>query len=129
MEYDKTPIERLPVPVRKFAQLHDEVSVNEMPDESIRWGIHSPSGETEFHIHEFSDEDGVDITLQVRQNGIEVFGYIDPETFMLQDVQKAPIRTGTATVKSLRFTFYRGGSMDVALGFSESGDPVIQLLG
>lgn len=130
MNYEKPLIDRLPEPVRDFVEDHDVITVFDDPEEAVRWGIKSPDGDVTFEIIEESDEDGVDVTCEIRAEGREVFGYINPRTFMAQELERAPILTGKAVGLVLRFNYHgETGEIDIGLGVNSADDPVFHIFG
>jgi hypothetical protein len=128
MSYENSILSRLPPSVQEYAVSHDEIGVNEMPTESINWGLHGEGDGVAYHIHEFSDKDGIEHTVSFYDEGDRSFGYIDVQSFECQNVVKTPFNNRKVRNPCLQFRLLEPSTI-VTVGVSTDGLPVFIISG
>ena len=119
----------VPAPVVEFAKLHG-LNLVSMESEGIDWMLQLTSGPIEAKLVHFDDEDGTETTFEASDASSdtnEVFGYVDQDAIILQDVTEAPVLTEPGTM--LRFDVQSRKTVDIGIGADDDGDLTIAFFG
>lgn len=120
--------EKLPDPIKKWADEHGFI-VHDDGDPALDWIVMWNDGPIfQFKLARWEDKDGVDHTLEIDAYGtdgeetISVFGYPNPNTFFVQEVDPStvPLITGRPHGSVLRFDFHGPKAIDMGLGWDGS---------